>query len=104
MTKTFKDLQFESHHSHRNGVRATVSFDNGYSASIIRSEYSYGGNSGFYSGFYELSVLHDGELVYDTEVTGDVLGWLDEDGVTEAMAKISRLDPRPEPERNSHDP
>lgn len=100
MTKTFKDLQFETHPSHRNGVRATVSFDNGYSASIIRSEYSYGGNSGF----YELAVLHDGELVYDTEVTDDVLGWLDEDDVTEAMAKISRLDPRPEPERNSHDP
>lgn len=100
MTKTFKDLKFESHPSHRFGIRATVSFDNGYSASIIRSEYSYGGNSGL----YELAVLHGDNLIYDTEVTDDVLGWLDEDGVTEAMAKISRLDPRPESERKDHVP
>jgi hypothetical protein len=51
-------------------VRLKVHFPNGYTASIIRTEYSYGGAQGR----YELAVMRGGEIVYDTPLTEDVLG------------------------------
>ena len=57
------------------GEHWTFNFPNGYGASVIRNLGSYGHESGL----WELAVLDDlGNLVYDTPVTEDVLGWLDE--------------------------
>lgn len=69
---------------------ARVEFVNGYEASVVRHAYSYGGDEGL----VEIAVLHDGELVYDTPVTGDVRGFLDEDEVIEVLAEIERLPAR----------
>ncbi len=90
MTATFNDLKFNEHRHRSGGIHARHTFDNGYSVSVIRSQYSYGGESGK----YELAVLHNDNLIYDTPVTDDVLGWLDEDDVSEAMAKVQALPPR----------
>ena len=42
--KTFNDIQFQPH-QHFNGVKSFTEFKNGYGVSVIRTEYSYGGNN-----------------------------------------------------------
>jgi hypothetical protein len=85
--KQFKDLQFKQHRE-LNGVVARITFDNGYGASVVKHQYSYGGDKGL----YELAVLDkDGELTYDTPITDDVIGYLREIDVTDVMQKIQQL-------------
>lgn len=68
--------------------RLHVMFKNGYGASIVRGVHSYGGKDGL----FEIAVLDDeGNLVYDTPVTDDVLGYLDGDGVAEVLEEIMIL-------------
>ncbi len=81
---TFQDLKFEGGY----GIRAVIKFDNGYSASVVRTEHAYGGKAGL----YELAVLDKkGNICYNTPITNDVLGGLTEDDVTEALNKIEAL-------------
>ena len=85
--KTFKDLEFKEHPIN-DGVVSRIVFDNGYGASVVRHEYSYGGKDGL----YELAVLsNEGELTYDTPITNDVLGYLTDKDVTEVLIKIQQL-------------
>ena len=57
------------------GVQAIFQFENGYGASVIQNEMSYGREENL----WELAVLewNDGEssLCYDTDITDDVIGW-----------------------------
>jgi hypothetical protein len=86
--KTFKDLEFVSHPSHIGGVQARITFENGYGASIVKTQYSYGGDKGL----YELAVLKDGEIHYDNPVAnGDVVGYLRPEDVTDAMLVIQKF-------------
>jgi hypothetical protein len=71
-------------------VQARATFPNGYSASVIRTCFSYGGDQGL----YELAVLHGGQLVYDTPVTSDVEGSLTEADVERLLAQVEALPPR----------
>ena len=85
--KTFKDLKFKQHPS-ADGIISRITFENGYGASVVRHEYSYGGKDGL----YELAVLNsDGELTYDTPITTDVIGYLRDIDVTDVMEKIQQL-------------
>ena len=85
--KTFKDLKFKQHPS-ADGIISRITFENGYGASVVRHEYSYGGKDGL----YELAVLgSDGELTYDTPITSDVIGYLRDIDVTDVMEKIQQL-------------
>ena len=92
--KTFKDLKFETHFNHMGspfgdfGEQAKLEFPNGYGVSVIT------GGSGVYGDTehpYELAVLQEGNLTYDTPVTDDVLGYLTVRGVTTAMKKVQAL-------------
>jgi hypothetical protein len=86
--KTFKDLEFVEHPNHMGGVWARITFENGYGVSVVKSDYSYGGNKGL----YELAVLStDGNLTYDTPITDDVMGYLSPEDVTNVMSKIQAL-------------
>lgn len=86
--KTFNDLEFHELGNDGFSIRARLEFDNGYGASIIKTKFSYGGPAGL----YELAVLDStGDVVYDTPVTDDVLGYLTEDDVTEALKQIQEL-------------
>ena len=67
-----------------------IEFDNVYAASIISHDRSYGGDSGL----FEVGVLYDGILVYDTPVTHDTVGWLDFAGVAGILKDIEELPPR----------
>lgn len=67
--------------------QAEVTFPNGYGASIVRHKFSYGGNRGL----FEIAVLRDGEIVFDTPITNDVIGWCDPDQVDDYLNKIRVL-------------
>lgn len=86
--KTFSDLEFKDMPDSYQGIQATIKFDNGYGASIVRHNFSYGHEDGL----YELAVLDSRDrLTYDTPVTDDVLGYLSEDEVTDALKQIQEL-------------
>ena len=88
----FEDLTFESDDYH-NGINAHHIFDNHYGVSVIKSPYSYGGKEGK----YELAIIvmkpedKYSELCYDTPITGDVIGYLTPEGVTDIMKQVSEL-------------
>ena len=55
------------------GVQHIYKFENGYGASVVKHDYSYGGKSGL----WEIAVLDsDDELCYHTPITQDVIGYL----------------------------
>ena len=73
------------------GTQKIFEFANGYGASVVSHNYSYGG----ISGLWELAVLdQDGDLVYDTPVTDDVLGYLSEEEVEKHLQAIAALPKR----------
>jgi len=84
--KTFNDLDFQPTQFDV-GIQARINFDNGYGASVIKSPYSYGGNQGL----YELAVIKDDAICYDTPITDDVLGYLTKDDVTKYLGQIQEL-------------
>ena len=85
--KTFNDLEFKPH-SNMDGIMSRIEFENGYGASIVKGEYTYGGKDGL----YELAVLNsNGDLIYDTPITSDVEGYLSEAQVTDLLIKIQQL-------------
>jgi hypothetical protein len=85
--KTFNDLEFKPHIT-MNGIMSRITFENGYGASVVKGEYTYGGKDGL----YELAVLDsNGDLTYSTPVTSDVEGHLSEDDVTKLMEQIQNL-------------
>lgn len=67
--------------------RYIFQFTNGYGASIIKNWYSRGGPEGF----YELAVLKNGKIIYDTPITNDVVGWLDKNDIAELLKRIEEL-------------
>jgi len=80
-----------------NGEQRIYRFDNGYGASVVRFNFGFGGSYGGEAGLWELAVLRfqDGsdkyELTYDTPITDDVIGHLDEDEVQEHLRRIRDL-------------
>ena len=83
--KTFENIDFQPIWA---GIAGKIMFENGYGASVIRTEHSYGGSRGL----YELAVLdNDGKLTYDTPITDDVLGYLKPEEVTDYLIQIQDL-------------
>ena len=67
---------------------------NNYGVSVVKGAYTYGGDEGL----WELAVLrfsdesiNSAELCYDTEITDDVLGRLEQSEVDELLARIAAL-------------
>lgn len=92
--KTFADLQFKPHPHDPAGFIAQMNFDNGYGVSVVRFRLPGMGNFGSYTSGdneWELAVLKDKTLCYDTPITSDVLGHLLADEVTDVMRQIQEL-------------
>ena len=71
-----------------NGYQLIYKFDNGYGASVVKHDFSYGGKKGL----YELAVLdNEGGLCYTTPITEDVVGHLTMGEVENLLAEISYL-------------
>lgn len=63
-------------------------FGNNYGASVVCRTGSYGNDKGL----FEVAVLDlNGDIVYDTPVTDDVIGYLDFDGVAKTLQQIQNL-------------
>jgi hypothetical protein len=94
---TMENAEVEFHNRpEMEGVQYLVHFPNKYGASIIRNSMSYGGRSGK----WELAVTHEmvngnWELCYRTDITDDVIGWLDDEEVYNLLVKISELPENP---------
>lgn len=76
------------------GVQKLYQFDNGYGASVVMNKFSYGGDKGL----WELAVIkwlnNKFDLVYDTHITTDVLGYLTEEDVQKTLLQIQELEPK----------
>lgn len=75
------------------GTQVVHRFENNFGASVVRHDFSYGGEDGL----FELAVLtfaseaNDYELTYDTEITDDVLGHLTEEDVESLLKRIEKI-------------
>lgn len=70
--------------------RATICFPNKYGASVITGPGAYGNENKP----YEIAILYNGHITYDTPITDDVLGYLNREEVEDILNKISELPER----------
>ena len=82
------------------GCQYIFRFNNGFGASVV----SHKGSYGYKEGLWELAVIKfnpeidgDWSLTYETDITDNVIGWLDDDKVNELLDRIKNLD------KNGHD-
>tara|TARA_B110001452_G_scaffold53238_1_gene40650 strand:+ start:5373 stop:5681 length:309 start_codon:yes stop_codon:yes gene_type:complete len=79
--------------NHLNGVQKIYKFENGYGASVVCHDGSYGGPyDEFEDNLWEIAVLDsEGAITYHTPVTQDVIGRANDDEVTRVLKEISEL-------------
>ena len=77
--------------SRHGGTQTIYRFDNGYGASIIRNEYSYGDELAVTTYKNTNSDINDFELCYNTPITRDVLGHLTPSDIEVLLIKIAAL-------------
>ena len=71
-----------------NGIGYVYEFENGYGASVVSHDASYGGKQGL----YEIAVLDStGDLCYSTPITDDVIGYANEDKIKDTLDRIKSL-------------
>ena len=73
------------------GIQYLAFYPNGYGASIVQHEFSYGRDRGL----WELAIIEGNEeewdICYSTPITSDVLGHLSESEVDELLTQIEAL-------------
>lgn len=69
------------------GTQHLYAFPNGYGASVVQHDFSYGSKKGL----WELAVLKDDELCYTSGITEDVIGHLSWDNVENYLEQIKEL-------------
>ena len=71
-----------------NGIGYVYEFENGYGASVVKHDGSYGGKQGL----YEIAVLDStGDLCYSTPITDDVIGYANEEKIKDTLDRIKSL-------------
>ena len=81
------EFKFHEFSSFPRGIGYTVKYPNGYGASIVKNEASYGREKDL----WELAVLKGDRLCYDTSITKDVIGWLRDEQVAKICSDIARI-------------
>jgi len=72
----------------RHPDRIQYMFSNGFGASVVCNEFSYGGSQGL----KELAVLdYNRDITYDTPITNDVIGYLSDSAVNHYLKQIKAL-------------
>ena len=86
--KTFKDLEFKQRTNNLGyHTQAEMEFENGYGVSVITGKGAYSS----LSSPYEMAILYKGAITYSSGITNDVIGYLDEEEVTDYMEKVQLL-------------
>lgn len=87
--ETFNKITFDEAHGSNlrevkdlNGWQKVFRFPNGFGASIVNHDMSYG---------FELALLHDGNLVHHPKITNDVIGGLTPCRARNLLKKIANL-------------
>ena len=105
--KTFSDLKFRPRYTERelqgymkvhislynerkSAKQAVMKFDNGYSVSVVCGACFY--SNGIDT--YEVAVMHNGCICYDTPITSNVIPYQTAEEVTEIMREIQELPKR----------
>ena len=94
--KKFNDLVFENHPNGMGGFQARMDFPNGFGVSVVCGLFFYCSpkmnlpDASMYR-TYEVAIMKDGSLTYDTPLTGDVLGFLTPTEVTDTMEQVQSL-------------
>jgi len=74
------------------GTQKLYSFPNGYGASVVKHEYSYGGDKGLWELAVINNITEDGfDICYDTPITDDVIGLLNDPEVDRLLYLIRDL-------------
>lgn len=84
--KTFKDLEFDERIRPFGGSRAVIEFENEYGLSIVEGHGCYQDE-----GTYEVGILHEGSLTYDTSITDDVLSYQSVEDIEKLMVEVQNL-------------
>ena len=79
----FEDLKFDKHPILGLQNIAQCRFPNGYGLSVVNGEYAYCSN-----GTYEVAILHNGEVTYDTPLTNDVMPCVTPKRITELIGIV----------------
>ena len=75
-----------------NKIQNIYSFPNGYGASVIKGPYTYGGKDGKWELAVINNITEEGfDMCYDTEITDDVIGHLNDPEVDRLLYKIRDL-------------
>jgi hypothetical protein len=87
--KTFKDLVFTTHPNEYAGflTQARMDFENGFGVSVVTGSAAHSSKDEP----YELAVMNDESMCYNSGITDDVLGHLTSEKVTEYMKQIQKL-------------
>ena len=85
----------ENHILPEDGIKTNFKFH--YTISFPTTKYSYsivkgGGSYGRNADLFELAVLYDDHLCYDTDITDDVIGYLEEEDLYAMVNLLLRLD------------
>lgn len=80
--KTFTDLKFQVP-SEFGILRAKMNFANGYGISVVKGPFTYSDKS-----TYEVAILKNGSLCYDTPITNDVLEYQTLGEIDEIMKEL----------------
>ncbi|WP_233522884.1 MULTISPECIES: hypothetical protein [unclassified Bacteroides] len=87
IAKEAEKLPSDMRQMYAESKQAKMDFENGYGISVLFG-------SMFYSNgidTYEVGILKDGVLCYNTPITNDVIGYVTADEVTDIMRKIQEL-------------
>ena len=82
-----REFLVESNDNVNGGIQKVYKFPNGYGDSVIKGPYTYGGKKGL----WEVAVLKGEELCYDTDITSDVIGHLNDPEMDAILRQIERL-------------
>ena len=93
--KEFKDLLFKEHPTGF-GFQSVMEFENGYGVSVVCGQFFYcSPRENLYAASmyeaYEVAILKDGSLTYDTPITDDVIGYASPEEVTSIMERVQNL-------------
>lgn len=84
--KTFKDLVFNHIPNLPNHIQAVMYFNNGYGISCINYKGAYCDEK-----TYEVGIMYEGELTYNTHISDDVLGYQTPKDISIIMKQIQKL-------------